>query len=58
MEGRYEHKIINIGVEIQGNKPVLVIWRPEDLGEPPIEVQDKITEKLRRHRKDVFTVDL
>ena len=43
---------------MHGNEAVLVIWRPEDLGEPPIEVQDKLTEELRRHRKDVFAVDL
>ncbi len=56
-EGRFEYKIIDVGVEMHGNKAVLVIWRPEDLGEPPIEIQDRITEALRKHRKDVFTME-
>ncbi len=55
-EGRFEYKIIDVGVEMHGNEAVLVIWRPEDLGESSIEDEDRITEALRRHRKDVFTV--
>jgi hypothetical protein len=57
MEGRYEYKIIDIGVEMHKDKAVLAIWRPGDLGEMPLEEQDKIMEKLGRRRKGIFTVD-
>ena len=58
IEGRYEHKIINVGVTLVNDKPTLVIWRPEDLGEPPLEEQDKIDEILRKRGKGVFAVEL
>jgi len=57
-EGRYDHKIIMIGAQMMGNKVVLAIWRPEDLGEPSVEEQEKIDEFLRRRRKGVFAVEL
>ncbi len=58
MEGRYEYKIINVGVELKNGETVLAIWRPEDLGEPPLEEQDKIDEILRKRGKGVFAVEL
>lgn len=57
MEGRYKYKIIDIGVEMHKDKAVLAVWRPEDLGEAPLEEQDSIMEKLGRRRKGIFTAD-
>jgi len=40
--------IINIGVDLRGGKPEIVIWRPEDIDDIPKKELEDILRKKRR----------